>query len=162
MFRRETVKIGLVIAFGAILIAGCGKMMTNEERAVKKMVEEFVHAIQEGDDGLAQEYLMDVKSFHLLNPDVSARVDAESFIDAVLSDLMTNYRNMVKFFGGRNLKVKKFVLGSPWYQYKGFAAFRDNVVVVRAGNEDVEFVIRGIVKIGDKWRIVNLSDTGLF
>ncbi|MFN3821481.1 MAG: hypothetical protein ACK4OO_04035 [bacterium] len=145
-----------------VVLLGCGKMVTNEELTIRKMLEEFIHAVQENDEGLAQEYLLDLKSFTLLSPDVAARVDAETFIDAVLTDLLTNYRNLVRFFGGRNLKVKKFILGDPWYQYKGFPAFKNNVLVVRAGNEDVQLVIRGIVKVGDRWRIVDLSDTGLF
>lgn len=161
MSKNQWMFRGIVWAVVGMMF-GCGKMVTNEELTIRKTLEEFIHAVQENDEGKAQEYLLDLTSFTLLSPDVAARVDAETFIDAVLSDLITNFRQMVKFFGGRNLKVKKFILGDPWYQYKGFPAFKNNVLVVRAGSEDVEIIIRGIVKVGDRWRIVDLSDTGLF
>jgi len=143
------------------LLSGCN-FQTNEEINMKKMVEEFVSAVQHNDENRATEILLDLAGFRTLNPDVSARVDAGSFTDAVLSDLVANFRNMEAYFRGKTLKVKSFTTGGQWYQYKGFSSFKDNVVVVDANGEDVEFIIRGIVRIGEKWRIVDLSDNGLF
>ncbi len=144
-----------------ILISSC-TFMTNEERTIRMMVQEFMTAVQNNDEAAAHEILLDLKGFQILNPDVSARMDAESFTDAVLSDLTTNFRNFVKYFDGKDIKLKSFHLGSQWYQYKGFPAFKDSEVTVKAGDQTVEFVIKGIVKVDNKWRIVNLSDNGLF
>jgi len=144
-----------------ILISGCN-FQTNEEINMKKMVEEFVWAIQHNDENKAHDILLDLAGFRTLNPDVSSRVDAASFTDAVLDDLVSNFRNMEAYFHGKTLKVKTFTLGGQWYQYKGFSSFKDNVVVVVADGEEVEFMIKGIVRIGEKWRIVDLSDNGLF
>ncbi|MBM3327590.1 MAG: hypothetical protein FJY65_11585 [Calditrichaeota bacterium] len=151
----------LSISLISIVIANC-TFMTNEERNIKLMVQEFMTAVQNNDDRSAHEILLDLKGFQILNPDVSARMDAESFTDAVLADLVTNYNNFVRYFDGKDIRVTKFHLGSQWYQYKGFPSFKDSQITVKAGNETVEFVIRGIVKIDNKWRIVNLSDNGLF
>lgn len=137
-------------------------MQTNEEINMKKMVEEFVSAVQRDDEAVASDILLDLAGFRTLNPDVSARVDAGSFTDAVLSDLIQNFRNMGALFRGKTLTVKSFTPGGIWYQYKGFSSFKDNVVVLDVNGEEVEFVIKGIVRIGEKWRIVDLSDNGLF
>ncbi len=143
------------------LLSACN-FQTNEELNMKKMVVDLLTAVQHDDENLAHEILLDLASFRSLNPDVSARVDAGSFTDAVLSDLVINFRNMEGLFRGKTLVLKSFTPGGQWYQYKGFSAFKDNVVVITADGEDVEFIIRGIVRINEKWRIVDLSDNGLF
>lgn len=143
------------------LFVSCN-FQTNEEIQMKQTIVDFVSAVQHNDENRAQEILLDLTGFRTLNPDVSSRVDAGSFTDAVLADLIVNFRNMEAYFRGKTLKVKSFTPGSQWYQYKGFAAFKDNIVVVEADGEDVEFIIRGIVRLGEKWRIVDLSDNGLF
>jgi hypothetical protein len=145
----------------ALLLNGCN-FETDEELAIKKMIADYLLAVQTTDEGLAHDILLDLAGFRLLNPDVSARMDAGSFTDAVLSDLVISFRNTASFFRGKTLKVKSFTLGGQWYQYKGFAAFKDNVVLIDADGEEVEMLIRGIVKLNDKWRIVDLSDNGLF
>lgn len=154
-------RITALTVAAVILLSGCS-LKTNEERQIEKTVDDFMQAVTRGDDTAAKDVLLDLGGFRTLNPDVSARVDADSFTDAVLSDLLTNYRQMASMFGGKGIKVTAVTLGGQWYQYKGFPAFKDNTVEMKVDGEVVNFIIRGLVRIGDKWRIVDLSDNGLF
>ena len=144
-----------------VLLVGCS-LEGPEERAIRQMVETFVAALDKGDDDLASACLLDLQGFKLLNPDVSARVEAESFTASTLAELVQSYRNMKNYFADRDIELKQFQLGVPFYQYKGHSAFRDSRVVVQAGDDKVEFVIMGIVRIGDRWVIVDLSGNDLF
>ncbi len=144
-----------------LVLSGCD-FKTNEELQMQKMVSDFMVAVQNNDESAAHSILLDMAGFRTLNPDISARVDASSFTDAVLSDLVTNFREMNSFFQGKKVKVTAFHIGGQWYQYKGFPAFKDNEVELDADGETVKFTIRGIVKLDDKWRIVDLSDNGLY
>ncbi len=156
------VKITPLLLLPMLTLVSACNFQTNEELKMKQTIADFVSAIQHDDENMATEILLDLAGFRTLNPDVSARVDAGSFTDAVLDDLVSNFRNMEAYFRGKILKVKSFTPGGQWYQYKGFSAFKNSVVVVEADGQDVEFVIRGMVRIGEKWRIVDLSDSGLF
>ncbi len=144
-----------------VLLLSCN-LEGPEERAIRQMVETFIAAVDRADNELAYACLLDLQGFELLNPDVGARMDAESFTESVLAELVHEYRNMKQYFEGKDLKLKRFQLGVPFYQYKGHSAFRDNRVVVIANGETVEFTIMGIVRLGDQWRIVDLSGNDLF
>jgi len=154
-------KLGIPLLLSLVLFTGCS-LKTNEERQILIIVTDFMKAVQNDDETAAQAILLDLSAFRTLNPDVSARVDASSFTDGVLSDLISNYRNMVGYFNHKKIIVKSLRLGGSWYQYKGFPAFKDNVIELQVEEETVEFTIRGLVRVGDKWRIVDLSDNGLF
>lgn len=144
------------------VISGCGLSGGPEEIAIKQMVTTFIAAIDRNDKDLAYACLLDMNSFMVLNPDASARLDADSFSEEVIADLVHEFQFLVQHFEGRTLKVKKFYLGTPWYQYKGHPAFVDTDVVLSVDGEDVTLPIRGIVRIGDRWRIVDLSGIDLY
>ncbi|HHE46511.1 MAG TPA: hypothetical protein ENL08_02250 [Bacteroidetes bacterium] len=128
-----------------------------EEKAIAQMIETFVHAIDRNDDDLGHACLMDQRAFETLNPSVTARVDAESFMDEYMSDLVQSYRDLKQKYEGHDLKFKKFTLGEPFYQYKGFAAFKNNEVSISVDGREETFNILKIVKIGDRWLIVSLG-----
>lgn len=155
------VKFRALMLLSLPLLVGCN-FQTNEERAIQQMVADYLVAVQSNDESTAYGIVLDLAGFRALNPDVSARLDASAFTDAVLSDLITNFRQMVSYFGGKELKLKSLQLGPQWYQYKGFPAFKDNSVVLIADGQRVEMTIRGIVRIDGRWRIVDLNDNGLF
>jgi len=148
-----------VISF---LLSGCSLSGGPEEMATRQMVGTFIASIDRGDKDLAYACLMDIPAFKTLNPDASARLDAENYSEEVLSNLIDSWRALVTHFEGRSVKMTKFVLGDPWYQYKGHPAFVDNEVTVMVDKEEITFPIRGIVRIGDSWRIVDLSGTDLY
>ncbi len=139
-----------------LFAAGCD-MSPPDEREIKDMLEIFVAALERGDEGLARTCLLDVEGFQTLNPDVSARVDAESFMETSMAELIHNYRDLSRYFRGRTLELKDVAIGTQWYQYKGRQAFKDTDVTLKADGEEVHFKIRGIVKIDTKWRIADLS-----
>ncbi len=143
--------------FGLMVFsAGC-HIPAPDERAVKQMLTTFFAAVERDDEDMARACLIDLDAFHELNPDVAARVDAESFTATLMAELIQNYRDMARFFEGRKLKVKSIKLGDNWYQYKGHQAFKDTEVIVSADGEEVPVIIRGIVRVEGKWRIVDLS-----
>jgi len=150
-----------VLILLSLVLSGCG-LQTNDERQIKSTVAVFMQAVTNKDEAGAKEILLDLAGFRTLNPDVSSRVDAESFTDAVLSDLISNYREMTVYFAGKTVKVKGVRTGGQWYQYKGFQAFQDNVVDLNVDGENIQFTIHGLVRLGDSWKIVDLSNTGLF
>jgi len=152
-------RVTLFLVF--IIVSGCS-LKTNDERQIQTAITEFMAAVTNRDENGAKVILLDLAGFKTLNPDVSSRVDAESFTDAVLSDLISNYREMSVFFAGKTVKVTGVRTGGQWYQYKGFQAFQDNVVSLKVDGEDIQFTIRGLVRIGNDWKIVDLSNTGLF
>jgi hypothetical protein len=154
-------KITLLLPLLA-LFTGCGLTGGPEEIAIKQMVTTFIAAIDKNDKDLAYACLLDMNSFMVLNPDAAARLDADSFSEEVIADLVHEFQYLVGHFEGHTLKVKKFYLGTPWYQYKGYSAFVDSDVVLSVDGEDVTLPIRGIVRIGDRWRIVDLSGIDLY
>lgn len=153
-------KLRLLTLFLPLLLVGCN-MQTNEERELQVSMGTFVHAIQANDENAAKTILLDLNGFQKLNPDVGARTDASSFTEAVLDDLVSNFRGLVTYFNGKQLVFKSCRTGGQWYQYKGFSAFRDNVVTITVDGEEVQFTVKGLVRIEDKWRIVDLTDNGL-
>ena len=150
---REYRKFLLV---GLVLLMGCS-LEGPEERAIRQMVETFVVSIQQQDDDLAYACLLDLNSFEILNPDVSARVDAESFVASVMAELIGEYREMKSSFGGKEIKLKRFRLGTPFYHYKGHSAFQGNKAIIDVEGVEYSLLIDKIVRVGDKWRIVELS-----
>ncbi|MBM3329667.1 MAG: hypothetical protein FJY67_09400 [Calditrichaeota bacterium] len=156
LLRLQIVPLAALLAF-----SGC-TFMTNEERLIRETVQQLLTAAQNNDEDAAHAILLDVNGFMTLNPDAGVRSDAAAFSDAVLSDLITNFRNMVKFIDGKEVKVKRFHLGSQWYQYKGFPAFKESQATISVEGESADFTIRGMVKINNQWRVVDLSDNGLF
>lgn len=150
------VRLSIFILVTIFLVTGCN-FEGPEEKAVKNLLTAFVSAVDKGDEDIARAILLDRESFHVLNPDASARLDAESFSEEILAEIIQHYRNMVKYFEGRDVKFASFTLGDVWYQYKGRQAFKDTHVIVTADGVEVDFVVRGIVRIEDRWRIVDLS-----
>lgn len=144
-----------------ILILGC-QMRSPDEKAIYEMLKTFVSAVEKDDESMAKACLMDLDSFYELNPDVAARVDAESFSATTLAELVHHYRDMADFFNGRLLKLESMQLGSIWYQYKGRQAFKETEIIISADGESVPIVIKGIVRVGDKWLIVDLSGNDMF
>ena len=74
-----------------------------------------------------------------------------------MSDLVQQYRDLKTHYQGRYVKYKKFRLGIPFYQYKGFSAFKDNEVTISVDGADETFKILKIVRVGDRWLIVSLN-----
>ena len=144
-----------------LLVCGCN-MQGPDERAVGEMLETFIAAVERGDEVLARACLMDMDGFHDLNPDAAARLDTESFSESIMAELVHHYRDMVDYFNHRELKLKSFTLGVPWYQYKGRQAFKDTEVIISANDETVIFDVKGIVRINNQWRIVDLSGNEYF
>ena len=128
-----------------------------EERAIGEMLLTFVAAIDKNDRDLAYACLIDERAFETLNPDASARSNAESFMAEYLADLIQSYRDMVRSYQGHSIKYKKFEIGSQFYQYKGFSAFKDNKVFIEVDGVEETFMIGSIVRIGDKWLIVDIG-----
>jgi tRNA splicing endonuclease len=153
VMKRQTI---LLLIMPALLLSGCN-LAGPEERAIGQMVETFVHAIDQSDDDLAYACLMDQRAFETLNPSASARVDAESFMDEYMSELIQMYRDLKEKYRGRYIKFKKFRLGTPFYQYKGFSAFKDNEVEITVDGETETINILKIVRVGDRWLIVSLG-----
>ena len=127
-----------------------------EERAIGEMLLTFVAAIDRDDSDLAYACLIDEYGFETLNPDASARSNAESFQAEYLADLIQSYRDMVRLYQGKGVKYNKFEIGSQFYQYRGFVAFKDNKVFIDVDGVEETFMIGSIVRIGDKWIIVDL------
>lgn len=149
-------KAGFYLLLSIIfLFNGC--LMDADEKEIAEMLKVFVVSMENRDEGLARACLMDVNGFMVLNPDVSARVDADSFTESVMAELIHNYRALSVYFENRVLKFKSIQIGDQWYQYRGRQAFKDNIMTIKADDNQIEIKIRGIVKIEDKWRIVDLS-----
>ena len=144
------------------LSAGCGRFAGPEEQAIGEMLRSFVSAVEKDDREMALACLMDQQAFMILNPDAAARTDPDGFAESVIAELVHTYQSMVRHFQGRTLKVKSVRLGTPWYQFKPHPAFRDNELVIDADGEEVVLMIKGVIRIGDRWRIVDLSDLELY
>lgn len=140
----------------ALILIGCD-MTGPEERAIGEMVKTFIVSIDTGDEDLAYACLMDRDAFDTINPDASVRVDGESYVDSFIADLVHTYRSYVDRYHGSEVKLQKFLLGTIFYQYKGFSAFKDNRVIITVNGAEESIDIGAIVRIGDKWRIVELS-----
>ncbi|NQT35474.1 hypothetical protein HQ587_09810 [bacterium] len=121
------------------------------------MLTTFVTAVDRSDDDLAYACLIDERGFDTLNPDASARSNAESFMAEYLAGLIQSYRDMKQRYKGCSLKYKKFEIGSQFYQYRGFSAFKDNKVFIEVNGAEETFMIGSIVRIGDKWLIVDIG-----
>lgn len=146
----------MVMLLFAMVMGGCS-FGDPEEKAIEEMLMTFVAAIQQYDEVLAKALLLDLDGFKELNPDVAARVDAEGFTETVLAELIHTYRDLADYFDGRDLKFERMVLGNSWYQHKGRQAFKDTEIVITADGEEVDIFIKGLVKIDNRWRIVELS-----
>lgn len=138
------------------LIGGCS-LEAPDEKAIRQMLETFFTSVGNNDEQLARAILLDRNLIVELNPDVSARVDAESYEESLVADIIERYRDFVRHFQGRMIKVKRVNLGTVWYQYKGRQAFKDTQVILETDGEEFPVTIRGIVRAGDRWRIVDLS-----
>ncbi len=155
-------KYKLLTCLVLVALIGSCSMRSPDERAIFEMLKTFISAVEKDDESMAKACLMDLDTFNELNPDVVARVDSESFIATTLAELIHHYRDMADFFGGRTLKLESMRLGSIWYQYKGRQAFKDTEIVISADDESVPIIIKGIVRIHDKWQIVDLSGNDMF
>ena len=151
----------LTAAVCVSLLSGC-KFAGPEETAIGEMLGSFVNAIAKDDKDIAMQCLMDQKAFMVLNPDAAARGDAEGFTESVVAELVHTYQGMVRHFQGRHISMKSVRLGTPWYQYKPHSAFRDNDLVLDVDGDEITINIKGIVRIDDKWRIVDLSEMELY
>ena len=158
---KLNLRILIVVALAGIW-SGCGLLISQDEKAIREMLRNFVEALSSGDEVLGRSCLMDIDGYRKLNPSVEARMDAESFTETVFAELVHNYHSLQRQFNGRDLKLVDFKVGTQWYQYKGRQAFRDNYLTIRVdGGEEVEIYIMGLVMIDDQWRIVNLSGIDL-
>jgi len=138
------------------ILCGC-HIKTPEEQAIGELLKTFIAAVEKGDETMAKAILMDMETFRTLNPDASARLDADNFSEVAIAECIHNFREMVDYFKGRTLRIKSFQIGDVWYQYKGRQAFKDTEVFLDADGESVGITIRGLVRMGDRWRIVDLS-----
>ncbi len=149
-------RILIVVMLLSLVISGC-TLMSPDEKAIKEMLKTFTAAIADGDDDLGYACMMDVEAFNILNPDLSARVDAESYTETVIAELIEGFRDLKQEYQGHELKLRELKIGDQWYQYKGRQAFKDNIMVVEVDGQEVEIPIKGIVMVGQQWRIVSLS-----
>ena len=150
-------KVKIMAAMCLLVFLGSCKLMDPDEKSVREMLKTFTAAIDRDDETMAKACLMDVEGYRILNPDAGARMDPESFIETVLAELIHSYRSLANFFRGREVKFKSLELGAQWFQYTGRQAFKDNTLTVVADGEEVDIPIKGIVRIGNQWRIVDLS-----
>lgn len=150
-----------ILTLGLTLAIGCN-FAGPEEQAIQKMLGGFVLAVQENDRDLAMACLMDTRSFMSLNPDAAARSDPEGFSESVIAEIVDDYRRMTRHFSGRMLKLKKVRLGTPWYQYKPHASFKDTEMFISVDGENMTIIVKGIVKVDNKWRIIDLSTVELY
>lgn len=147
----------MLVFMAAFIFSGCN-FRPADEKAVWQMLETFVAALESGDEDLARACLMDLKGFETINPDISTRVDAESFKETMLAELMHAFRDLRSHYSGRSLVMTDLRLGNQWYQYKGRQSFRDNIMTVKVDDiETEEIYIMGLVLINEQWRIVNLT-----
>jgi len=146
----------LIFLLIVLLISGCN-LQGPEERVIQEMLKTFVASIAQGDEDLGRACMMDIDGFRTLNPDVSARTDAESFTETVMAELIHSYRDLKVHFRGRDVKFKRIIIGDPFYQYKGRQAFKDNEIIVESDGQEISIFIKGIVNINNQWRIVDLS-----
>jgi len=152
--RRHFIFLFLLLIF---ILSACD-MASPDERAIRQMVKTFVAAIDKDDTDLANACLLDQRGFETLNPDASARSDAESFVASYMADLFHSYSSLRRSFEGRAVELKEFKLGVQFYQYKGFTAFKDSEVIVSVDGDAVDsFNIGSIVRIGERWVIVELG-----
>lgn len=142
-----------------ILILGCS-LPDPEEIAIKELIDTFVAAIDSGDEGLGRACLLDESGFRLINPNVDDRADGDVFTEVFLAELIYNYRTIAEKYSGLEVKIIDFTLGNIWSQHKGRRAFENSRLKIKVGNSMVELPIKGIVKIEDKWKIIDLSGFG--
>ncbi|MCF7810570.1 hypothetical protein K9N50_06245 [bacterium] len=128
-----------------------------EERAIREMCKTLVVAIDENNEDLAFACIIDRVAFNTLNPSASARTDAESYIDDFLSELVHTFRYYAAKYKGKGIEFKKFLLGQQIYQYKGFSAFKNNQIIIDVDGAEEVIDVDVIVRIGDKWRIVEIA-----
>ena len=100
---------------------------------------------------------MDEQGFSTLNPSASARSDAESFMAEYLGELIQSYRDLRNRYDKNFVEFKRFRLGDPFYQYKGFSSFKDSEVTIEVDGVEESFMITKIVRIADRWLIISLG-----
>ncbi|NQU05026.1 MAG: hypothetical protein HQ568_02955 [Calditrichaeota bacterium] len=145
-----------IFVLSMIFLAGCD-MAGNEERAIRDMCKTLITAIDKDDEDLAFASIIDRAAFNALNPSAKARSDGESYIDDILSDLIHTFRYYSNKYHDRDIKFKKFLIGHQVHQYKGFSAYRDNQIVIEIDGVEELIEIGVIVRIGSKWRIVEID-----
>ena len=150
---KSTVKFATAIAI-LLLILGCTGTGPQQEE-IKNLAEDFVSAIDNGNFELASECFLDIQGYYILHPDVASegRVDAQNMV----GDMENQYLSMVGYFQGRNVRMKRFQLGSFWDQYEGYAGFHNSIVTINAEGEDYKLTLTNIIRVADKWYIMDLS-----
>jgi hypothetical protein len=149
-------RILFTFALLMIFLAGCD-MAGPEERAIREMCKTLVVAIDNNNEDLAFACIIDRVAFNTLNPSAGARTDAESYIDDFLSELVHTFRYYAAKYKDKDIKFKKFLIGQQIYQYKGFSAFQDNRIIIDVSGTEEVIEVGVIVRIGDKWRIVEIA-----
>ena len=150
---KYTAKLVFVGAL-LLLIFGCGGTGP-EQQEIQKLAEDFVVAIDNGNFELASECCLDIQGYYILHPDVAS--EGRTSAQEMVGDLEDQYMNMVSYFQGRNVRMKRFQLGSFWDEYEGYAGFRNSVVTLNAEGEDYKLILTGIIRVADKWYIIDLS-----
>ncbi len=140
----------------SILFAGCS-LPDPELEEIKELIESFVAAIDRGDESLGRACLLDESGFRLLNPNVDERTDGEEFTEVYLAELIYNFRTIVDKYNGRNVEFADFIIGDIWTQHKGRRAFENSRIKIIVDGSTVELPLKGIAKIEDKWKIIDLS-----
>jgi len=148
-------RILIVAVLLTSLVVGCS-FQSPDEKAIQEMLKTFTAAIAEGDDDLSRACMMDVEAFNVLNPDLSARTDAESYTETVIAELIEGFRDLKQEYQGHELELKGIKIGDQWYQYKGKQAFKNTIMIVEVDGQEVEIPILGVVLVGQQWRIVSL------
>lgn len=155
----RTIRIvsAVTVVIGFILTAtGCvggGPEAAN----IKKVVGQFIVAVDNGDDDLAVSILLDRPGWAIMHPDLANSVDGASSADAAIGGLESQYRRMVAYFDGRDVKLKSFRLGTIWQEYPKLPGFKDTRIILESGGMEYEFWIPGMIRIAGKWRICDLS-----
>jgi hypothetical protein len=140
-----------------LFISGCS-LPDPEENAIKDLFESFVASIDKGDEVLGKACLLNETGFKELNPTVSERADGDVFTEVELAELFYNYRALLDEYTGRDVKFIDFTIGNLWAQHKGRRAFENNLIRISVNGSESVLSVRGIAKIGDKWKIVELSN----
>ena len=149
-------QITFFLTVAIVIFNGCD-LAGPEERAIREMIKTFVVSIDTDNEELAFACLLDGTAFNILNPDARARSDSETYIDDFLAELIHSFRNLSERFKGKDVKFKQFNLGSQFYQYKGFSAFKNNEIVIMVDETEHIIEIGTIVRVGDRWRIIEFE-----
>jgi len=140
-----------------IFVVGC-TLPDAEENAIKELFESFVASIDRGDEFLGKACLLDEPGFIELNPTIGDRADGDVFTEVELAELIHNYRALLEKYERLDVKFIDFTTGNLWAQHKGRRAFENNTIKISVNGSESVMPIKGIAKIGDKWRIVELAN----